>query len=255
MPELHIIRHILRPHEPHKSEEYDPGGDMLIVVHKNPNDPDDPVEFGHHIRLQGLSYRKEMWGAPDYASTLDMELRDLERYYARHEAVDYGPHPLADITEHYFEGPPVRMRSFAPGYVMDRMGQAVMPGTTDGVMRFCVDTVLSGIEDVKSCLASDVKQSFPCRGMTGLSTDSVATRSDVMDRMAEQGQQMDLISSRPLDDVRQLLTDREAELETVRDNFVNHALMESQVPEIMRKRVVGTAIRRGLLTEEGVANG
>src|SRR5690242_14348031 len=112
MPELHVVRHVLRTHEPFGAEDYDPGSDMLIVVHKNPNDPDDPTEFGHHIRLQGVAYRKEMWGLPDYASTIDAELKDLERYYHRQEDVEYGPHPLADITEHYFTAPPTRMQSF-----------------------------------------------------------------------------------------------------------------------------------------------
>ncbi|MEN6334365.1 MAG: hypothetical protein ABFE01_08890, partial [Phycisphaerales bacterium] len=65
MPAIDVIRHVIRPHEPAGDEEYDPSHDMLIVVHKNPNDPDDPTEFGQHIRLQGLSYRKEMWGLAD----------------------------------------------------------------------------------------------------------------------------------------------------------------------------------------------
>jgi len=249
MPDLHVIRHVVRPHETYKSEEYDPGCDMLIVVHKNPHDPDDPTEFGHHIRLEGLAYRKEMWGTPDYASTLDMELKDLERFYFRRDDVDYGPHPLADITEHYFEAPPQRMESFGPDYVMDRVSQGAIPLTTDGAMRMCIDTVLSGIDDVKTCLASEKKKTFPCRGMTGLSTDSVAKRSDVGNRMEEQTQEINLVSSKPLDDIRQLLTDRENELEPVRERFVDHALLESQVPEIMRRRVMTTAVRRGILPE------
>lgn len=249
MPDLHIIRHVVRPHEAFGSEEYDPGSDMLIIVHRNPDDPDDPTEFGHHIPLQGIAYRKEMWGLPDYASTIDAELKDLERYYHRREDVNYGPHPLADITEHYFTAPPARMASFAPDYVLDRVAQGVMPANTDGAMRMCIDTVFSGIEDVKDCLGSAEKKSFPCRGMTGLSTDSVTKRSDVMTRMDEQTQQINLVSSKPLDNIRQLLTDREGELEQVRDGFVNHALMESQVPEIMRQRVMTAAARRGLLPE------
>lgn len=253
MPEFHVIRHVLRAHAPFGAEEYDPGSDMLIVVHKNPNDPDDPTEFGHHIRLQGVAYRKEMWGLPDYASTIDAELKDLERYYHRQEGVEYGPHPLADITEHYFTAPPARMQSFAPDYALDRVAQGIMPASAGGAMRLCIDTVFSGLEDVKNCLGSADKKTFPCRGMTGLSADSVAKRSDVMTRMEEQTQQIELVSSKPLDGIRQLLTDRESELEQVREGFVNHALMESQVPEIMRQRVVTAAARRGLLPEGMIA--
>lgn len=250
MPELDVIRHEIRPHNHFASEEYDPGSDMLIVVHRNPDNPNDPTEFGHHIRLQGLSYRKEMWGLPDYASTIDMELMDLERYYARTKSEDYGVHPLARITEHYFTGPPVRMKSFAPGYVMDRMGALAMPHTTDGAMRMTLDVVSSGLDDVKNCLAAPVARKFPCKGMTGLSTDSVQARSETMTRMKQQTKRLALRPSRALDAVRQMLTDRESELETVRETFVNRALVESNVPEIMRKRVVAVARERGLLTEE-----
>jgi len=252
MTAIDVIRHVVRPHQPVDGEEYDPSHDMLIVVHKNPNDPDDPTEWGHHIRLQGLSYRKEMWGLPDYASTIDMELRDLERYYDRDEETDYGVHPLATITGHYFEGPRSRMKSFAPDYVFDRVQSAMgaRPGTTDGTVRMCMDVVLSGIDDVKGCLASSEHQTFPCKGMTGLSGDTVKKRKQTMDRMEEQTQRIELVSSGPLDTVRQLLTDRESELETARDNFVNYTLIETSVPEIMRKRVVETAVKRGLLEEK-----
>lgn len=249
MPEFHVLRHVLRPHQPVGGEEYDPGSDMLIVVHKNPHDPDDPTEFGHHIRLHGLAYRKEMWGLPDMASTIDMELRDLERYYHPQDGVEYGPHPLADITEHYFNVPPEKMKSFAPEYVMQRIMPAVAPGTPDGVMKMCVDIALAGIEDVKTCLGSAKKHAFPCKGMTGLSAATVDRRADVMNRMEEQTQQIELVSSRALDDVRQLLTDRESELDQVRENFVNHALVTAKVPEIMRQRAVKSAARQGLLPE------
>jgi hypothetical protein len=251
MTAIDVIRHVIRPHQPVGDEEYDPSHDMLIVVHKNPNDPDDPTEWGHHIRLQGLSYRKEMWGLPDYASTIDMELRDLERYYARTPDEDYGVHPLATITGHYFEGPKERMKSFTPDYVFDRVqGKAgALPDTADGVARMCLDVVLSGVDDVKGCLASSQRKAFPCKGMTGLSSDTVKKRAETMSRMEEQTQRIDLVSSGPLDAVRQLLTDRESELEVARDTFVNHALVEASVPEIMRKRVVNAAVKRGLLEE------
>lgn len=252
MTAIDVIRHVIRPHEPVGDEEYNPAHDMLIVVHKNPNDPDDPIEWGHHIRLEGLSYRKEMWGLADYASTVDMELRDLERYYARTPDEDYGVHPLATITNHYFEGPKGRMQSFAPAYVFDRvqarMGAA--PGTTDGAVRMCMDVVMSGIDDVKGCLASSEHQTFPCKGMTGLSSDTVKKRGETMGRMEEQTQRIELVPSGPLDAVRQLLTDREGELERARDTFVNYALVEAGVPEIMRRRVVTAAIGRGLLEQE-----
>lgn len=250
MAELEVIRHEVRRHQPFLNEEYDPGQDMLIVFHRNPSDPDDPTEFGHHIHLQGVAYRKEMWGLQDYAETIDMELRDLARYYVRKEDELLGDHPLADITQHYFETPPVRMKSFAPAYVMDRVTTAaIAPTTPDGAMRMCRDVVMSGIEDVKKCLASSSRRRFPCKGMTGLSSDSVNVRTKVMGRMGEQTERLKLKSCRPLDDVRQLLTDRESELEQARDAFVNHALNESNTPEIMRQRVVDTAVRRGLLKE------
>lgn len=250
MLDLHVIRHVIQPHKPLKTESADPGADLLIVVHKNPNDPDDPTEWGHHIPLQGIAYRKEMWGLPDYASTIDMELRDLERYYARDPTLDYDVHPLAEITEHYFEIPPERMQSFAPGYVMDQM-QSALPASTDGAVRMCLDTVSKGLEDVRQCLGTQEKKLFPCKGMTALSSDSVDTRSSVMSQMEEQTQRVNLIPSAALDEVRQFLTDRESELDQVRSRFVDYALNESNVPEIMRKRVVKTAVRRGLL-EEGV---
>lgn len=252
MPKLHVLRHVLLTHKPHGNEERDPGSDVLVVVHKNPNDPDDPTEFGHHIQLQGIAYRKEMWGTKDYASTIDLELKDLERYYHRREDVEYGVHPIADITQHYFEAPPARMQSFAPEYVMQRVMKSVMPATTDGVMRLCLETVASGIEDVKSCLASSEKKTFPCQGMTALSSDTVSKRSDVMDRMAEQTQQIELVPSKGLDEVRQFLTDRESELNDLREGFVNHALDSSHVPEIMRRRVVAHAVKEGLLGERAI---
>lgn len=251
MAELNVTRHVIRPHKPAGGEEYDPNQDMLIVVHKNPNDPDDPTEWGHHIRMSVLAYRKEIWGAPDYASAIDLELKDLERYYDRVPDMDYGVHPLAIVTEHYFETPRVRMSAFNPGYVLDRVQSALtaLPGTTDGAVRMCLDTVLSGVDDVKGCLASDSQRTFPCKGMTGLSTDTVDARSDMASRMDEQTQRMELVSSAPLDAVRQMLTDRESELEVARDGFVSHALLEGNVPEIMRKRVVRTAVQRGILEE------
>jgi hypothetical protein len=89
--------------------------------------------------------------------------------------------------------------------------------------------------------------------MTGLSADTADIRSDVTNRMEEQTQQIELVSSKPLDDLRQLLTDRESELEAVREGFVNHALMHAQVPEIMRKRVVNHAVANGLLSERWTA--
>jgi hypothetical protein len=252
MAELNVIRHEIKKHRPAGGEEYDPTQDMLIVVHKNPEDPDDPVEFGHHIRLSGLAYRKEMWGLADYASTIDMELKDLERHYVRTpDDQDYGVHPLAGITEHYFNAPPARMRSFNPNYVFDRVESALtaLPGTTDGAVRMCMATVLSGIDDVKGCLALSDQQTFACKGMTRLSTDTVEQRAESDGRMQEQTQRLALVSSEPLDAVRQLLTDREAELETARDGFVSYALLESSVPEIMRKRVIGAAVKRGILEE------
>lgn len=252
MPELHVTRHVLRPHQPAPGEDYDPNQDMLIVVHKNPGDPDDESEYGHHIRIDSLAYRKEMWGVPDYASTIDLELKDLERWYARETPeADYGPHPLAEITGHYFEGPRRRMLSFAPGYVMDRVVAAAtaVPSTTDGAVRMCLDTVMSGLDDVRGCLAAGDRQTFPCKGMTGLSTDTVEKRSGTMARMDEQTQRIDLVSSAPLDGVRQMLTDRGPDIERAREAFVNHVLLEGNVPEVMRKRVVATAVRRGILEE------
>jgi len=251
MPELHVIRHVIRSRPPAPGEEQDSTQDMLIVVHKNPEDLDDPTEFGHHVPISGLAYRKEMYGLSDYASVIDLELRDLERYYARTAEEDYGTHPLAGITEHYFNAPPVRMRSFGPDYVMDRVEARLtaLPATTDGVVKMCLDTVYSGLEDVKGCLASADQKSFPCKGMTGLSKDTVGKRDETTTSITEQTQRMELIPSGPLDDVRQMLTDRESELEGIRDGFVNHALMESKVPEIMRKRVVAAAVRRGILEE------
>ena len=194
MAEIDVIRHVIRPHQPAKGEEYDPTQDMLIVVHRNPNDPDDPTEWGHHIRMSVIAYRKEMWGTPDYASTIDMELKDLERYYARESPdEDYGVHPLAGITEHYFDAPPAKMRSFNPNYVFDRVESALtaLPGTTDGAMALCMDTVLSGVEDVKGCLASAEHRSFPCKGMTGLSADTVVQRDETSTRMEEQTQRLE----------------------------------------------------------------
>lgn len=252
MPEIHVIRHVIRPHIPAPGEDYDPASDRLTIVHRNPDDPDDPTEFGHTIPLQGIAYRKEMWGLEDYASTLDMELKDLERYYVREpDDETYGTHPLATITQHYFEGPRVRMRSFAPDYVMDRVVSraTAVPATTDGVVAMCLDTVFSGIGDVMESLAGPEQLTFPCKGMTGLSTDSIGSRTETMDRMAEQTQLMGLVSSKPLDSVRQLLTDRASELDTSRENFVNHALLQGNVPEIMRVRVERAAIRRGILEE------
>lgn len=249
MPELSIIRYEIRPHQPFGSEEYDPNLDQLIVVHRNPEDPNDPTEFGHHIRIGGLAYRKEMWGLADYASTIDMELKDLQRWYGRSRDEDYGPHPLGEITEHYYTAPPTRMQSFAPDYILDQVVQSARPVSTDGAARAVLDTVFTGIGDVKNCLRATKKKSFPCKGMTGLSQDSAATRSRVMDRMGEQTDRMKLVSSKPLDAVRQMLTDRESHLEQFRENFVDHALVESQVPEIMRQRVVRAAARRGLLPE------
>jgi hypothetical protein len=254
MAEIDVIRHVIRRHTPAPGEDYDPASDRLVIVHRNPEDPDDPTEFGHTIPLQGIAYRKEMWGLDDYASTIDMELKDLERYYLRDfDDESYGVHPLATITDHYFEGPRVRMRSFAPDYVMDRVvSQATaVPLTTDGVVRMCLDTVFSGIGDVKDSLACQQQLTYPCKGMTGLSTDSIGSRTKTMDRMAEQTQRLELVSSAPLDAVRQLLTDRGSELDTSRDTFVNHALLQGNVPEIMRGRVERAAIRRGIL-EEGV---
>lgn len=247
MPDLHVIRHELRPHAFVNGEEYDPGSDKLTIVHKNPLDPDDPTEFGHTIRLQGLANRKEMWGLAEYADVIDMELKDLERYYFRREGVDYGPHPLAHITEHYFNGPPQRMRSFAPDYVMERVMQSAMPATKDGVMRMCIDVAISGIEDVKACLRNEKKKTFPCRGMSSLSSDSVTARSNTMDRMGEQTEQVNLVSSSGLDEVRQLLTDRASDMDATREKFVNTVLVESEVPEIMRRRVVASAAKRGML--------
>jgi hypothetical protein len=113
----------------------------------------------------------------------------------------------------------------------------------------CIDIALSGIDDVKNCLASSQKHSFPCKGMTGLSSDSVGVRSDVIRKMEEQTQQIELVSSKPLDDIKQLLTDRESELEAVRQAGVDHALMTAQVPEIMRKRAVNHAVSNGLISE------
>lgn len=249
MPDFHVLRHVLRPHEPLGSEEYDPGSEMLVIVHRNPNDPDDPTEFGHHIPLQGLAYRKEMWGLPDYASTVDAELKDLERFYYRKSGVNYGPHPLADITQHYFEAPPAQMQNFTPQYVMDRATQGFMPTTADGVARMCIDTVMSGLDDVRASLSSVTPKVFPCKGMTGLSSSTVTKRSGVMRRMGEQTRQIRLVSSAPLDAVRQLVTDRQGQLETARRQFVDHVLNEVQVPEIMRRRVVDEAARRGLIPE------
>lgn len=247
MPDIHVIRHELRPHVFVNGEEYDPGSDKLTIVHRNPLDPDDPTEFGHTIRLQGLANRKEMWGLSEYSDVIDMELKDLERYYFRQDAVDYGVHPLAHITEHYFNAPAERMRSFAPEYVVDRVAQSVMPATRDGVMRMCIDVAISGIGDVKSCLRNDKKRAFPCRGMSELSSDSVAARSNTMDRMGEQTSQVKLVSSSGLDAVRQLLTDRASDMDATREKFVDGALMDAMVPEIMRRRVVAFATKSGML--------
>jgi hypothetical protein len=235
MAKIDIIRHEIRTAEVVGDEAYDPGRDMLIVFHRNPNDPDDPTEFGHHIQLHGLAIRKEMWGLAEYSDVIDTELRDLERYYDRSEAVEYGVHPLANMTDHYFTAPRKRMKSFSPAYVVNRMGSA-MPVTRQGADDFCVAVALSGIEDVKDCLASASRKSFPCHGMTGLSTDTVARRSVLSDKMGEQTQQLTLVPGAPIDAVRQLLTDRAAEIEDVRSRFVDHVLLEASVPELMRVR-------------------
>jgi hypothetical protein len=252
MAEIDVIRHVVHRHQPAPGEEYDPASDRLVVVHRNPLDPDDPTEFGHTIPLQGVAFRKEMWGFPDYASTIDLELRDLERYYARLTPdEDYGVHPLAAMTDHYFTSPKSRMRSFAPAYVFEKIRAEVtaLPTDTDGAVRMCLDTVMLGLDDVRGCLASTDRQTFPCKGMTGLSTDTIGRRSEVMTRMEEQTQRIELKSSGPLDDVRQYLTDRESELNASAQRFVDHALVETQVPEIMRKRVISAAVKLDILEE------
>lgn len=246
MPEIEVIRHVVRPHQHRKSEEYDPSQDMLIIVHKNPNDPDDPTEFGHHMRMEGLSYRKEMLGLAEYADVIDQEIRDLERFYFWDAQKHAGAHPLADITEHYFEGPPERMRSFAPDYLLDQADQLSAVGrmTTDAAMHMAADVVLSGIADVRNCLAAKEGMKFACRGMTGLSQDSAEKRGIAVERMAAESSGVTLKSTKGLDDVRQLLTDRGHELEPSRERFVGHALMESNVPALMMTRVKQAVERR-----------
>lgn len=235
MTEINVLHHRVLPHQPARGEEYDPAGDMLVVYHTNPDNPDDPAEFAHHIRLGGLAYRKEMWGLSEYAEVIDAELKDLERFYFRDPQVDYGPHPLADITEHYFAAPSEHMRSFNPEYVIERMATAV-PFSTDGRFAFARDVVISGLQDVRQCLSSKEHRRFPCRGMTTLSEKTIEKRSDVGRRMAEQTRRATLKSTKGLDGVRQYLTDRASELEPVREAFVNHALNEANVPGIMMER-------------------
>lgn len=247
MTELHVIRHVIRKHQPEPGEDYDPGSDMLIIVHKNPEDPDDPTEFGHHMRMQALPYQKEVLGLSEYSDVVDTELRDLERYYCRSEALEYGTHPLAGITRHYFEAPSQRMKGFNPHYVIDRTGiQSAAPQSVEGFQRMCADVVLSGIGDVRKCLSSADKQAFPCRQMTGLSTDTRAKRTETLDRLGEQTQQITPVPSAALDDLCQYLTDRASELDKVQDGFVNGALMQAHVPEIMRQRVVRATVERGI---------
>lgn len=246
MPEIEVIRHVVRPHQHRKSEEYDPSQDMLIVVHRNPNDPDDPTEFGHHMRMEGLSYRKEMLGLAEYADVIDQEIRDLERFYFWDAQKHSGDHPLADITEHYYEGPPDRMKSFAPDYLLDQVDQLSAVGrmTTDSAMRMAADVVLTGLDDVRGCLAAKEGMEFACRGMTSLSADSAAKRRTAVTRITEQSSSVTLKSTKGLDDLKQLLTDRGPELEPSRERFVNHALIESNVPALMMTRVKQAVERR-----------
>lgn len=246
MPEIEVIRHVIRPHQHRKSEEYDPSQDMLIVVHKNPNDPDDPTEFGHHMRLEGLSYRKEMLGLAEYADVIDQEIRDLERFYFWDAQKHVGDHPLAGITEHYFDGPPDRMKSFAPDYILDRTDQLSALGrmTTDGAMQMAAEVVISGLEDVRACLASKEGMKHPCRGMEGLSSDSAEKRGTAVSRITEESSAVTLKSTKGLDDLKQLLTDRGPELEPSRKRFVDHALIESNVPALMMTRVKHAVERR-----------
>ncbi len=250
MAEIKVLRHILRPHKPYKDEAYDPGGDMLIVVHGNPNDPDDPTEFGHHMRLQGLAYRKEMWGLAEYSDVIDMELRDLERFYDRGDDIEYGMHPLAEITEHYFQAPAEQMRTFNPDYVMESLARTAAPVASENSGEFCIATVLSGLDDVRGCLGSMEKKTFPCKGMTGLSTRSLDARSKAINGMGEQTQRLTLVPGEAIDGLRQVLTDRAGDLDAVREAFVGHVLLEAGVPEIMRRRVLTTAAKRGLVSRE-----
>lgn len=213
MPEIEVVRHVIRPQKPHGSEEYDPAGDVLIVVHKNPEDPDDPTEFGHHIPLQGLAYRKEMWGSSEYADVIDQELKDLERFYFWDPKIHAGVHPLAAITEHYYEAPREQMKSFTPDYILDAQTTTVMAVTEEARGRRHREVVLEGLVDVKECLSSRKKKSFPCKGMTGLSAISAAERSKVNNRMGAQTERITLHPCKALDDVRQYLTDRSSELD------------------------------------------
>lgn len=245
MPEIEVIRYEVQKHRPFGDEEYDPSRDMLIVVHKNPEDPSDPTEFGHHMRLQGVSYRKEMWGSADYAEVIDQELKDLERFYFWDAQLHAGTHPLAAITEHYFTAPPARMQSFAPDYILDSAAPtALMPTSRDGQRRLAMDVVMTGLDDVRLCLGASSKKSFPCKGMTGLSTSSVTKRTDGNRRMSEETRKVKLKPGKAIDGLRQYLTDRSSELETSRKEFVDHVLVENAVPDLMLKRVEAAVARR-----------
>lgn len=235
MIELHVVGYRVHQVDPHPGEERDPAGDMLVVLCKNPLDPDDPSEYGFHIQFAGLANRKEMYGLTEYAEVIERELRDAERLYCPRLDVDYGPHPLAAITEHYFEGPPQRMRSFAPGYVVNRL-TSTLPFSTDGLHRLAVDTALSGLEDVKESLRAPERQTYPCQGMTNLCADSVDKRGETLRRIEEQTQEVKVVTSRALDEVCQFVTDQARRLDEIREGFVNRALMEGNVPEIMRRR-------------------
>lgn len=240
MPEIEVIRHVVRPHRPMGSEKRNPAGDMLIVVHRNPEDPNDPTEFGHHIRLEGLAYRKEMWGLGEYAQVIDQELKDLERFYFWNEQIHTGDHPLAEITEHYYTAPRRRMQNFAPGYLLDaaqkrRSGlAAVTPEARHNEAR---EVALDGLADIKRCLASTSGRAFPCKGMTGLSLDSATKRSKTLDEMGTQTERTGLKPGKGLDGVRQFLTDRTPDLEVARGSFVDHALMEASIPDQLLKKI------------------
>lgn len=238
MAEIDVLRHEVRVAGLVGDEVYDPGTDMLIIFHKNPNDPDDPAQFAHHIPLHGIAFRKEMLGLDEYSDVLDLELKDLERYYDRGTDVEYGVHPLADMADQYFTGPRKRMHSFDPSYILNR-SNSVMPVslTEQGANDLSASVALSGIDDVKGCLASTSRKTFPCRGMTGLSTDTVARRSILTNKMGEQTQRITLVPGKGIDAVRQLLTDRASEIDKVRSGFVDHVLLTASVPELMRSKV------------------
>lgn len=235
-------------------ETPDPNSNMLVVMHKNPLDPNDETEFGFHIPVLGIATRAESLGWDNYGDVVRTaiqlavaELRGEDQVPSASisAAGTQSPYhsPFARSTAEYFAGAAMAAESMklpeAPVGAVRRMRTV---GTVDPQLFVGLDAIASALraEPGSGALA---RSSQAVGVLSEVASRSATVRSDARIVVEERTAGVILVN----DDVHLALDDwiqtNVSQVNDARSRWMNHVMQASGARGILTTRIEQAAMK------------